>query len=67
MEEGRSIYHNGMVTVKVLTEEEKAEYRKLKPGLYQTVDGIRSVAAENGEMQILETTADGVNRIWFKL
>lgn len=67
MEEGKRIYRNGMITVKALTEEEKAEYRKLKPGVYQTVDRIRSVAAENGEMRILDTTADGVSRIWFKL
>lgn len=69
MEEGKLIYRNGMVTVKVLTKEEKAEYRKLKPGLYQTVDRIRSVAVENGEMRILETTADSYNysRILFKL
>lgn len=69
MEEGKLIYRNGMVTVKALTKEEKAEYRKLKPGLYQTVDRIRSVAVENGEMRILETTADSYNysRILFKL
>lgn len=67
MEEGKCIYHNGMVTVKVLTEEEKAEYRKLKPGVYQNVDRIRGVAVENGEMQIVETTIDEVSRIWFPL
>lgn len=67
MKEGKCIYHNGMITVKALTEEEKAEYRKLKPGIYQTVDRIRWVAVENGMMQILETTVDGSNRIWFKL
>lgn len=67
MEEGKRIYRNGMITVKALTEEEKAEYRKLKPGVYQTVDRIRGVAVENGEMRILETTADGVSRIWFNL
>lgn len=65
--EGRVLYHNGMVTVTELTEEEKAEYRKLVPGVYMTEDMLRSVAVEDGEMQILETCADGVNRIRFKL
>ena len=67
MEESKRIYCNGMVTVKALTEEEKAEYRKLKPGVHQTVDRIRWVAVENGEMRILETTVDGGSRIRFKL
>lgn len=67
MEEGKRIYRNGMITVKALTEEEKAEYRKLKPGIHQTVDRIRWVAVENGELRILDTTADGGSRIWFKL
>lgn len=67
MEESKRIYHNGMVTVKALTEEEIAEYRKLKPGVHQTVDKILWVAVENGEMQILETTVDGGSRIRFKL
>lgn len=65
--EGRVLYHNGMVTVTELTENEKKMYRKLKPGVYQTADLLRSVAVENGEMQILETTADWINRIRFKL
>mgnify|MGYP003319151226 CR=1 FL=1 len=65
--EGRVLYHNGMVTVTELTETEKAEYRKLKPGVYQTSDRIRSVAVQDGEMRILDMTADGVNRIRFRL
>ena len=65
--EGRVLYHNGMVTVTELTENEKERYRKLKPGVYQTEELIRSVAVENGEMQVLETSANGVNRIRFKL
>ena len=65
--EGRVLYHNGMVTVTELTETEKSEYRKLKPGVYQTSDRIRSVAVQDGEMRILDMTADGVNRIRFRL
>lgn len=65
--EGRVLYHNGMVTVTELTENEKEMYRKLKPGVYQTEELIRSVAVKNGEMWVLESSANGVNRIRFKL
>ena len=65
--EGRVLYHNGMVTVTELTENEKEMYQKLKPGVYLTEELIRSVAVEDGEMQILETSERGVNRIRFKL
>ena len=39
-----------------LTPNEKAEYRKLKPGVYQMPDMIRSVAIDNGTMSVLEIT-----------
>ena len=65
--EKRITYRNGLVTVTTLTEEEMAEYRKLKPGVYQTVDRIRWVATEDGKMQIIDYTANGVNRIKFRL
>lgn len=65
--EGRVLYHSGMVTVTELTETEKAEYRKLKPGVYQTSDRIRSVAVQDGEMRILDMTVEGINRIRFRL
>ena len=66
--DGESIvYHNGMITVKILTEEEAAEYRKLKPGVTQTAEMLRSVAIEDGYVHVLEQTGDGVNRIKVKL
>ena len=65
--EGKVLYRNGMVTVTALTEEEEAEYRKLKPGVYQTKETIRSVAVQDGEMRILEARADGINRISLKV
>lgn len=61
------VYHNGMVTVKILNAEEAAEYKKLKPGVTQTADMIRSVAIEDGHIYVLEQTASGVNRIKVKL
>lgn len=60
-------YHNGMVTVKILNAEEAAEYRKLKPGVTQTSEMIRSVAIEDGYVHVLEQTGNGVNRIKVKL
>ena len=39
-----------------LTPEEKTEYRKLNPGIYVTHDMIRSVAVDNGVMEVLEIT-----------
>lgn len=61
------LYKSDLVTVTTLTEEEMAEYRKLKPGVHQTVDRIRWVAIEDGKMQIIDYTANGVNRIKFSL
>lgn len=65
--EGRVLYHTGMVTVTELTENEKSVYRKLRPGVYQTEELIRSVSVKDGEMQVLEISTNGVNRIRFKL
>lgn len=65
--ETKAVYHNGMITVRKLTEEEKAEYGQLKPGIYQTGELARSVAIENGEMRIIECSADGISQIWFNL
>ena len=65
--EKKIAYRSGLVTVTTLTEEEMAEYRKLKPGVHQTADRIRWVAIEDGTMQIIEYTANGVNRIKFRL
>lgn len=67
MAEGKVLYKFGMVTVTELTEAEKNEYSKLKPGVYQTHDRIRSVAVRDGEMQILDMTADGMNKIRLRL
>lgn len=67
MENEKRIVRNGLVTITALTEEEMAEYRKLKPGVHQTVDRIRWVAIEDGKMQIIDYTANEVNRIKFSL
>lgn len=44
------------IETRELTPEEAAEYRKLKPGTYQTKDRIRTVAIENGIMSVLDIT-----------
>lgn len=61
------LYKNGCITVNTLTKAEVEEYLKLKPGIYVTADRIRQVAVADGEMRILEQTADGLNRIKLKI
>ena len=41
-----------------LTPDEETEYRKLKPGVYQMPDMIRTVAIENGWMSVMEQTGN---------
>ena len=61
------LYKNGCITVKRLTDAEREEYLKLKPGIHVTADRIRQVTVADGEMRILEQTADGLNRIKLKI
>lgn len=61
------LYEHGCITVKRLNDAEREEYLKLKPGIYVTADRIRQVAVADGEMRILEQTADGLNRIKLKI
>ena len=45
-----------------LTPEEIEEYRKLQPGVTITRDMIRAVAVEDGQMTVIEQTADKMVR-----
>lgn len=57
----------GILRVEEVSEEEAAELLKLKPGIYQTEDRIRSVAIDDGYMWILDTTNDGMHRYKLKI
>ena len=54
---------DGMFSCSVLTDEEVEQYKKMPIGVKQTTNAIYSVAENEEEKQILEITADGVNRI----
>lgn len=58
------LYHSGLVTVSELTQEDIVEFRKLRCGVSQTVDRIRSVAVdpEEGIVQILDKTCNGLEK-----
>ena len=64
--DGKAVYTNGLVTCSFLTDEEAHRYRNIVPGVYQTSDMIQFVAENNEEKQILEFTANGMNRIRVK-
>ena len=51
------------IEVRELTPEEATEYRAMEPGITQTKDMIRMVAVEDGQMSVIEQTADGISRI----
>lgn len=57
----------GILWFEEVSEEEAAELLKLKPGIYQTEDRIRSVAIDDGYMWILDTTTDGMHRYKLRL
>lgn len=62
----KAVYTNGLVTVSLLTDEEAHRYRNLVPGVWQTSEMIQWVAENDEEKQILEITANGMNRIRVK-
>ena len=66
-EAGKIVYRSGICTVMFLNEDEAAFYRGLQPGVSQTESMIRSVAEKDGFIYVLETTANGFNRIKVKL
>lgn len=66
-EDAGIVYRDGLVRVKILSEEEAAEYKKLKPGITVAADMIRQVAIEDGHIHVLEQTGDGFSRIKVKL
>lgn len=65
--EPRILYQEGLVKVRMLGDDEIAEFRKLRCGIYQTATAIRSVAIHDGCLHILEQTRDGFSRIRMKI
>lgn len=65
--EGKVLYKSGMLTVREVTPEEEARYSAMRIGVTQTADAIYCVAEKDGIRQVLVQTADGVNRIRFKV
>lgn len=57
----------GILSFEEVSEEEAAELLKLKPGIYQTEDRVRSVTIDDGYMWILDTVADGMHRYKLKM
>lgn len=49
----------GLFSTEEVSKEKAAELLKLKPGVYQTQDVIRSVAIADGCMSVMETTSCG--------
>jgi len=64
--DGKTVYTDGCVTVSLLTDEEAHMYRNLVPGVFQTSEMIQCVAENDEEKEILEFTANGMNRIRVK-
>lgn len=65
--EPKILYQEGLVTVRTLGDDEIAEFRRLRTGIYQTAKAIRSVAVHDGCLQVLEMTAEGYSRIRMKI
>ena len=63
---GKVVYSDGILTCTLLTDEEAAAYRSMIPGVRQTSEMIQWVAENDEEKQILEFTANGMNRIRVK-
>ena len=55
----KEVFSDGCLKVTLLTPEEAETYRNMQNGINIDANVIRSVAEENGEKRILETTADG--------
>ena len=56
------LYKNGLVTITQLSKGEVKELRKLRCGIYQDADRVRSVAERDGIVQIMDTTENGIER-----
>lgn len=65
--EPKILYQGGSVKIRTLRDDEIAEFRKLRTGIYQTATAIRSVAVCDGYLHVLELTAGGYNRIRMKI
>lgn len=63
----KTVYKDGLVTCEILTEEEAKSFKDIPCGVTQTEDTIRSVAECDGEKNIIEFTANGINRIRVKM
>lgn len=57
----------GIFSIEAVPEKEAEELLRLKPGIYQTEDRIRSVAIDDGYMWILDTMNDGMHRYKLKM
>ena len=66
--EPRILYQEGLVTVRTLGDDEIAEFRRLRTGIYQTATEIRSVTVSpEGCLHVLEQTSNGFIRIRMKI
>lgn len=62
-----TVYENGLIKCRILTEEEAQRYKDMPVGLSQSLDGIRSVAVKDSIKEIFELTADGFSRTRVKI
>lgn len=62
-----TVYENGLIKCRILTEEEAQRYKDMPVGLSQSLDGIRSVAVKDSIKEIFELTADGFSRTRVKM
>ena len=64
--DGQIVYSDGILTCTLLTKEEADAYRNMVPGVRQTSEKIQWVTENDEEKQIIEITANGINRIRVK-
>ena len=57
------VYKNGLVTCRILEDEEINKYKNMLPSVTQTKDMIRIVGENESEKQILEFTVNELRRI----
>ena len=60
------IYRNGLVTVSTLSKDDVERYMNMPVGITIEPEMIRWVAENENEIQIIEQTASGINRIRVK-
>jgi len=58
-----TIYSAGFFHIRKLSPEEVSEYKRMSPGVTFTSEMIRSVAVKDGEIRVIEQTADGISQI----